>query len=68
MGLEETAHLSITWTRVTENQEMDLEGSHVNCDWNYNETKDTSAPVTSIGTLREGQDSGGSVSGRPSED
>jgi hypothetical protein len=48
IGLEERAHLCVARARVIEDEEMDLEGRHVNQDGQYNETGDACTPVSCL--------------------
>ena len=51
MGLEERAHLGITWTGVVEDQEVHLEGGHVDQNREHDEAPDAGCPMPDLVAL-----------------
>ena len=49
--LEERAHLSITWTGVVEDQEVHLEGGHVDQNREHDEAPDAGCPMPDLVAL-----------------
>ena len=48
VSLEKRAHLRVSWTRMIQNHEVDFERRHVDEDREYDETCNTSDPVSKL--------------------